>query len=509
MKQYTKKQITEAIAYWEKQIKVINESERSRALELKVFDKICEYVHPFNTVALAISNADAATLDAVCDEFKSSGGVYLKMSKDKAQDIYNKFVSRYTSNYTLKIEAAEFAQMMVEDTSIDDQYMQQLAKSGMSLIHAELVLIHTGNSAKCSDIYVVFNDKSGKPGVAGIECKTTEDTPLFTTSAVVDPDQLKWDTWDAFNYAPFKSFDPSKTSKEDIVKRLKDKQHDFVQIMEQNDGDSMRSWVTFPQKDIIDTVGNSLYFYRQLAKKLYQKLIVETEYALEHDEDKIFERIAEYAALTQKNVSLRPAILTTDCLTSMTSKQILDKIGGNITGKGTIRDTGIIKDYFQRKRLAPRSNYKPVYYIQMDDLTTGKTYLVTDEDPLKIRSQLGNGCGNIDDIWFGVHTQWRLKTDSRYPKKLYITCINQPVMTPEGLELVSLADDIFNFQNVRSENKLENAEAQRRIFVNVDLEQYDDKEDDEEDDDIDRDAWEDAYEQRRTDSYQSAMDRSH
>lgn len=133
--------------------------------------------------------------------------------------------------------------------------------------------------------------------------------------------------------------------------------------MEQNDGGSMRSWVTFPQKDIIDTVGDGLYFYRQLAKKLYQKLIVEAEYALENGEDEIFERIAEYAALTQKNVSLRPAILTTDCLTSMTSRQILDKIGGNITGKEIIRDTGIIKDYFQRKRLAPSSNYKPVYYV--------------------------------------------------------------------------------------------------------------------------------------------------
>lgn len=87
-------------------------------------------------------------------------------------------------------------------------------------------------------------------------------------------------------------------------------------------------------------------------------------------------------------------------------------------------------------------------------------------------------------------------------------------MTPEGLKLVSLADDIFDFYNVRSENKIGHVEAQRRIFVNVDLEQYDDEEDDEEDDsnyddDIDRDAWEDAYEQRRTDSYQSAMDRSH
>ena len=118
--------------------------------------------------------------------------------------------------------------MMVEDASIDDQYMQQLAKSGMSLIHAELALIHTGNSAKCSDIYVVFNDKSGKPGVAGIECKTTEDTPLFTTTAIVDADKLKWATWNAFNYAPFSHFDPSKTSKEDVVKRLKDSKYDFI-----------------------------------------------------------------------------------------------------------------------------------------------------------------------------------------------------------------------------------------------------------------------------------------
>lgn len=72
---------------------------------------------------MAISNADAATLDAVCDEFRSSGGVYLKMSKDKAQGIYDNFVSKHT-NYTLKMEAAEFTQMMVEDASVDDQYTQ-------------------------------------------------------------------------------------------------------------------------------------------------------------------------------------------------------------------------------------------------------------------------------------------------------------------------------------------------------------------------------------------------
>ena len=108
-KKYTRKQIAEAISYWDKQLKVINESERSKALELKVFDNICKYVHPYNTVALAISNADAATLDTVCDEFRSSGGVYLKMSKDKAQRIYDGFVSRYTNNYTLKMEATEFA----------------------------------------------------------------------------------------------------------------------------------------------------------------------------------------------------------------------------------------------------------------------------------------------------------------------------------------------------------------------------------------------------------------
>ena len=133
--------------------------------------------------------------------------------------------------------------------------------------------------------------------------------------------------------------------------------------MEADDSESHRSWVTFPQKDIIDTVGDAMYFYNYLAKKLYQKLIVEAEYALEHGEDEIFKRIAEFASTERKNVSLRPALLTTDCLTSMTSKQILDKIGGNITGKETIRDTGIIKDYFQRKRLAPNSNYKPVYYV--------------------------------------------------------------------------------------------------------------------------------------------------
>lgn len=134
--------------------------------------------------------------------------------------------------------------------------------------------------------------------------------------------------------------------------------------------------------------------------------------------------------------------------------------------------------------------------------------MVTDEDPLKIRSQFGNGCGNIDDIWFGVHTQWRLKTDSRYPKKLYITCINQLVMTPEGLKLVSLADDIFNFQNVRSENRIGHVEAQRRIFINVDFEQDGDEEyDDEEYDDDDYDR--DAAERRRAEMYQNAMDRSH
>lgn len=49
-KTYTKKQIQEAISYWRKQLKSINESERSKALELKVFDNICKYVHPFNTV---------------------------------------------------------------------------------------------------------------------------------------------------------------------------------------------------------------------------------------------------------------------------------------------------------------------------------------------------------------------------------------------------------------------------------------------------------------------------
>ena len=158
-KRYTKKQITEAIAYWQKQLKTVTESSgySSRLLTEVPVTAILDSLDVFDECA---SWSKMSGADSYKTKFSGESAQKVASAFSGASDFSLKFLG--ISSVMSREEYAEYAEEQESDRSYDDYIDDEVCLLKDALSRKQLV----GSLFKPREVLVidnvVFNDKPGK-----------------------------------------------------------------------------------------------------------------------------------------------------------------------------------------------------------------------------------------------------------------------------------------------------------------------------------------------------------